>query len=276
MKPMADPLKRSHLRLQEPGRVSLAQIDPAQRPFSVGDKEADKARLAERSDQLAMLQDRLYAAKRHRLLLVLQGMDTSGKNGTIRSVFEGVNPLGVRVASYVEPSTQEAEHDFLWRHHRDAPGVGEIVVFNRSHYEAVLVEYVTGLIDDAERERRYGHIRAFEQLLVDSGTTLIKCFLHISKDEQRRRLQQRIDDPDKRWKINESDLKARALWSNYQRAYELALGATATAQAPWYIVPSDSKSHRNLMVMEILVQALEPLAPAYPPGSPSMIGARVE
>ena len=158
---------------------------------SVGDKEADKARLAELSARLAALQDRLYAARHDSLLLVLQGMDTSGKNGTIRSVFGGVNPLGVRAVSYRVPTAPEAEHDFLWRHHRDAPSVGEIVIFNRSHYEAVVVEYVIGLIDDAERERRYGHIRAFEQLLIDRGTTLIKCFLHISKDEQRRRLRQR-------------------------------------------------------------------------------------
>jgi PPK2 family polyphosphate:nucleotide phosphotransferase len=271
---MADLFK--HLRLREPGRVNLAHFDPAQRPFSVGDKEADRRRLAELSTRLAVLQDRLYAARRHRLLLVLQGMDTSGKNGAIRSVFQAVDPLGVRAVSYAVPTAEEAARDFLWRHHRDVPAAGEIGIFNRSHYEAVVVEYVTGLINDTERERRYGHIRAFEQLLVDSGTTLIKCFLHISKEEQQRRLQQRIDDPDKRWKIDAADLKARALWSNYQRAYELALGATATAGAPWTIVPSDSKSHRNLMVMELLLEALEPLAPAYPPGQASLIGKRIE
>jgi PPK2 family polyphosphate:nucleotide phosphotransferase len=273
---MADPFKNSRLRLHEAGPVDLAHIDPAQRPFSVGDKQADEKRLAELSERLAALQDRLYAGRRHKVLLVLQGMDTSGKNGTIRSLFQGVDPLGVRPVSYKVPTALEAERDFLWRHHRDVPALGEIVVFNRSHYEAVLVEYVTGLINDAERERRYGHIRAFEQLLADSGTTLIKCFLHISKDEQKRRLQQRIDDPDRRWKIDESDLKTRALWSNFQRAHELALGATAAAHAPWYVVPSDSKSHRNLMVMQILLDALERLAPAYPPGPASLIGVRVE
>jgi PPK2 family polyphosphate:nucleotide phosphotransferase len=271
---MADPLKR--FRLQEAGPLNLARIDPAQRPFSVGDKDADKARLAELSQRLAAVQDRFFAARRHKLLLVLQGMDTSGKNGTIRSVFQAVDPLGVRAVSYRVPTPAEAERDFLWRHHRDVPALGEMVIFNRSHYEAVLVEYVTGLINDSERERRYAHIRDFEQLLADSGTTLIKCFLHISKDEQRKRLQQRVDDPDKRWKIDESDLKGRALWSNFQRAYELALGATATAQAPWYVVPSDSKTHRNLMVAEILLDVVERLAPAYPPGPASMIGIRIE
>jgi PPK2 family polyphosphate:nucleotide phosphotransferase len=271
---MADPFKS--LRLREPGKVSLARFDPAGKPFSVGDKEADRKRQAELSLRLAELQDKLYAARRHKLLVVLQGMDTSGKNGTVRSVFQAVDPLGVRAISYGVPTAPEAQRDFLWRHHRDVPAAGEIVIFNRSHYEAVLVEYVTGTINDAERERRYGHIRAFEQLLVDSGATLIKCFLHISKDEQKHRLQQRIDDPDKRWKIDESDLKSRALWSNYQRAYELALGATATAQAPWYIVPSDSKTHRNLMVTEILLGVLGELAPTYPPGPAPLIGVRVE
>ena len=273
---MADSFKHAHLRLQAPGRINLSQIDPAQRPFSVGDKEADRAHLAELSEKLAELQDRLYAAKRQRLLLVLQGMDTSGKDGTIHGVFREVDPLGVRAISYKVPTAPEAQRDFLWRHHRDVPVAGEIVVFNRSHYEAVVVEYVSGLIDDNERVRRYGHIRAFEELLADSGTTLIKCFLHISKDEQQRRLQQRVDDPHRRWKIDESDLKARALWGNYQQAYELALGATAAAHAPWYIVPADSKSHRDLMVMEILLHTLERLDPAYPPGPPNLIGLKIK
>lgn len=273
---MADPFKHTHLRLQSAERVDLARIDPAQQPFSVGDKEADRTRLAELSVRLADLQNRLYAAKKYRVLLVLQGMDTSGKDGTIHSVFREVDPLGVRAVSYKVPSAIEAAHDFLWRHHRDAPAAGEIVIFNRSHYEAVVVEYVAGLIDDAERERRYVHIRAFEELLNDTGTTLIKCFLHISKDEQQRRLQQRVDDPARRWKIDEADLKARAHWSDYRQAYELALGATSTPSAPWYIVPADSKSHRNLMVMELLLQALEGLHPAYPPGVPELIGKRIK
>jgi len=272
---MARPLKDAHLRLHEPGRVSLAHIDPAQQPFSVGDKKADRERLAKLSGRLAALQDRFYADRRHKLLLVLQGMDTAGKDGTIRSVFQAVDPLGVRAISYHAPTAPEAERDFLWRHHRDVPALGEIVIFNRSHYEAVLVEYVEGSINDAERERRYVHIRAFEQMLADTGTTLIKCFLHISKNEQRRRLQERIDDPDRRWKFNDADLKARSHWSKYQSAYEHALGATATQHAPWYIVPANSKSHRNLMVMEILLRALEHLAPRYPPGLASLARVRI-
>jgi len=259
-------------RLRETGRVDLSAIDPAQRPFSVGAKLDDQDRLTELAEKLSALQDRFYAARSHKLLLVLQGMDTAGKDGTIRSVFQAVDPLGVRAVSYHEPTEPELAHDFLWRHHRDVPTLGEIVIFNRSHYEAVLTEFVGGLIGDAERQRRFVHIRAFEQLLSDTGTTIVKCFLHISKDEQRRRLQQRIDDPDKRWKFQPSDLKARARWKQYQGAYEALLGATATHSAPWYIVPADSKSHRNLMVMEILLHVLDTLAPEYPAGAPELVG----
>jgi PPK2 family polyphosphate:nucleotide phosphotransferase len=270
---MADRFKE--FRLHDASHVHLDRIDPAQRPFSVGDKAADRERLAHLADRLLVLQDRFYAAKSHKLLLVLQGMDTAGKDATIRSVFQVVDPLGVRAVSFREPTAPELARDFLWRHHRDVPALGEISIFNRSHYEAVLTEYVNGTIDDAERQRRYGHIRGFEQMLADTGTTVIKCFLHISKDEQQRRLQQRIDDPDKRWKFQESDLKARAQWKQYQGAYEAALGATATPHAPWFVVPSDSRSHRNLMVMEILLQALDALDPRYPAGSPALAGIRI-
>jgi PPK2 family polyphosphate:nucleotide phosphotransferase len=270
---MADPFKE--FRLHEASHVHLDRIDTAQRPFSVGDKAADHERLAQLSDKLLGLQDRFYAASSHKLLLVLQGMDTAGKDATIRSVFQVVDPLGVRAVSFREPTAPELAHDFLWRHHHEVPALGEIVIFNRSHYEAVLTEFVNGMIDDAERQRRFDHIKCFEHMLVDTGTTIVKCFLHISKDEQQRRLQQRIDDPDKRWKFQESDVKARAQWKQYQSAYETALGSTATPHAPWFIVPSDSRSHRNLMVMEILLGALESLNPRYPPGSPSLAGIRI-
>jgi PPK2 family polyphosphate:nucleotide phosphotransferase len=270
---MADRFKE--FRFHEASRVHLDRIDTAQRPFSVGDKAADHERLAHLAQRLLELQDRFYAAKAHKLLMVLQGMDTAGKDATIRSVFQVVDPLGVRAVSFQAPTAPEAARDFLWRHHRDVPALGEIVIFNRSHYEAVLTEYVNGTIDDTERERRFGHIRCFEHMLTDTGTAIVKCFLHISKDEQQRRLQQRIDDPDKRWKFQESDLKARAQWKHYQGAYEAALGATAAPHAPWYIVPSDSRSHRNLMVMEILLQALETLDPRYPAGSPALAGIRI-
>lgn len=270
---MADPFRK--FRLSRPGDVDLAAFDPAQRPFSVGDKAADRERLAQLSERLSALQDRFYAERTRKLLIVLQGMDTSGKDATIRSVFQIVDPLGVRAVSFREPTAPELAHDFLWRHHAEVPALGQVVIFNRSHYEAVVTEFVQGLIDRHERERRFRHIRAFERMLGDTGTTLVKCFLHISKEEQQRRLQQRVDDPDKRWKFQESDIKARSQWKVYMAAYEAALGATSTREAPWTIVPSDSRSHRNLMVMELLLAALDGIGPKYPPGPPGLAGTRI-
>jgi PPK2 family polyphosphate:nucleotide phosphotransferase len=263
-------------RIDEPATVRLGRYDPGAKPFDVGDKAANKARVAELAAELATVQDRFYALRRDKLLLVLQGMDTSGKDGTIRAVFQAVDPLGVRAVSYRAPTEPERDRDFLWRHHRDVPGKGEIVIFNRSHYEAVLIEYVRGWIDAAERKRRFEHIVAFERLLADTGTTIVKCFLHISKEEQRRRLQERIDDPDKHWKFNPQDLEERKLWDRYQDAYEALLGATGSAHAPWYVVPSDSKTHRNLMVTEILLATLRRLAPSFPPPRPELAGLKVQ
>jgi PPK2 family polyphosphate:nucleotide phosphotransferase len=263
-------------RLDHPADIRLADFDPAATPYAVGDKAANKARVAELSRELDALQDRFFARRDRKLLLVLQGMDTSGKDGTIRAVFQAVDPLGVRAVSYRAPTDPEKQRDFLWRHHRDVPGLGEIVIFNRSHYEAVLIEYVHGWIDESERKRRFRHIIAFEQMLAETGTTLVKCFLHISKEEQRRRLQARIDDPDKHWKFNLGDLEERKLWSRYQAAYEDAIGATASRHAPWHIVPADSKTHRNLMVSELLLQRLRELAPSYPKPLASLTGLRVD
>jgi len=270
---MANGLKQ--FRIDKPAAIRLCGYDPGARPLSVGDKAADKARVAELAAELATVQDRFYALRRNKLLLVLQGMDTSGKDGTIRAVFQAVDPLGVRAVSYRAPTEPEKDRDFLWRHHRDVPGKGEIVIFNRSHYEAVLIEYVHGWIDAAERKRRLAHIVDFEQLLAETGTTIVKCFLHISKDEQRRRLQERLDDPDKHWKFNPQDLEERKLWPKYQNAYAEVLGRTGTPYAPWYLVPSDSKTHRNLMVTEILLATLRKLAPSYPPAQPKLAGLKV-
>ncbi len=271
---MANGLK--HYRISEPGKVQLARFDAAAKPFSVGDKAANKARTAELAAELATVQDRFYALRKDKLLLVLQGMDTSGKDGTIRAVFQAVDPLGVRAVSYRAPTEPEKDRDFLWRHHRDVPGRGEILIFNRSHYEAVLIEYVRGWIDAAERKRRFAHIVEFERLLVETGTTIVKCFLHIGKDEQRQRLQERIDDPEKHWKFNPQDLEERKLWDGYQDAYEELLGRTGSEHAPWYVVPSDSKTHRNLMVTEILLETLRKLAPSYPPAQSGLDGLKVE
>lgn len=262
-------------RLDQPRKVRLQWLDPQARPCSAAGaadtaKEDDRARTAALARNLAEAQDRFYALRKHKLLLVLQGMDTSGKDGTIRAVFQAVDPLGVRTVSYRAPTTPEAERDFLWRHHRDVPGLGEIVIFNRSHYEAVLIEWVRGWIDDAERERRFKHINAFEKMLAQTGTTVIKCFLHISRDEQRKRLQERIDDPHKHWKFNPKDLEERKLWPKYQRAYEDLLAHTSSKHAPWWIVPADSKSHRNLMVTSVLHDALARLAPDWPAPNPTL------
>jgi PPK2 family polyphosphate:nucleotide phosphotransferase len=209
-------------------------------------------------------------------LLVLQGMDTSGKDGTIRAVFHEVDPLGLRIVPFKAPTETELAHDFLWRIHSQAPKVGELCVFNRSHYEDVLVPRVLNAIDDDECERRYRHIREFEALQADSGTTVIKCFLHISKDEQRQRLQARIDDPTKHWKFDTSDLEARKQWDDYQKAYATALGATSTEFAPWYVVPADSKSHRNVMIAELLLRTLQGMKLAFPPPKESLKGVVVE
>jgi PPK2 family polyphosphate:nucleotide phosphotransferase len=262
--------------IDKPGKVRLGRFDAGARPFSAGNKAESKSRVTDLAAELARFQDRFYALRKEKLLLVLQGMDTSGKDGTIRSVFQAIDPLGVRAVSYRAPTEPERDRDFLWRHHRDVPGRGEIVIFNRSHYEAVLIEYVRGWIDAAERKRRLAHIVDFEQLLAETGTTIIKCFLHISKDEQRRRLQERIDDPEKNWKFNPQDLEERKLWDKYQEAYEVLLGATGTAHAPWYVVPADSKTHRNLMISEILVAALRRLAPGYPPAQLNLAGLKVK
>lgn len=254
---------------------SLAQFAPSDKPFSAGSKQADRERLAAYAVKLDEMQERLHAQRRERVLLVLQGMDTSGKDGTIRAVFHEVDPLGLRIATFRVPTLDELEHDFLWRVHRQAPAAGELTIFNRSHYEDVLVPRVRGQLHGDELQRRYAHIRHFESLLADSGTAILKCFLHISKDEQRERLQARIDDETKHWKFDLADIEARRQWDDYQAAYEGALAATSTEQAPWYIIPADSKSHRNLMVAALLLRLFEGLNLEYPPAKDSLKGLTI-
>ena len=227
-------------------------------------KEERLRRLSELAGRVDTLQDLLYAEHKHKMLIVLQGMDTSGKDGTIRHVFGEVDPLGVRAISFRAPVGEETERGYLWRIHRQVPGQGEIVIFNRSHYEDVIVTRVHKWIGRAECERRYGEINDFERMLADNGTCILKFFLHISKDEQRARLQERIDTPDKRWKFNPRDLEERALWADYMRAYAAAIENTSSAWAPWYVVPADSKSSRNLIISSILVETLESLKMKYP------------
>jgi PPK2 family polyphosphate:nucleotide phosphotransferase len=253
----------------------LESYDPDDKPFLHGSKQKALERMTELGARLDALQNRLHAQKTQRVLLVLQGMDSSGKDGTIRSVFREVDPLGLNVAAFRVPSEYEAQHDFLWRIHARVPAGGELTVFNRSHYEDVLVPRVLGQIDSAECEKRYRHIRHFESLLAETGTTIVKCFLHISKDEQRKRLQQRADDPEKHWKLDHSDIEARKHWGDYQAAYEAAIGATSTAHAPWYVIPANSKTHRNVMVAELVCRTMEGLDLSYPPFDPSLAGIKI-
>jgi len=204
-------------------KFKIAKFDPAAKPCTTGSKAGDLAQLAELSARIEALQDIFYAEHRRKLLVVLQGMDTAGKDGTVRTVFRALDPLGLRVKGFKVPTPLELAHDFLWRIHAEVPAAGEIVIFNRSHYEDVLVTRVHGDIDAAECKRRYAHINAFEQMLAETGTTIVKCFLHISKDEQRDRLQERIDDPQKHWKLGMADIEERKLWDAYMAAYEDAV-----------------------------------------------------
>ena len=272
---MAKQFDAKHYRIKPSKRVKLQDWNPAERRLSSGDKAIDAQTLAALNEQLDKLQDLLYAGHQHKVLLVLQGMDTSGKDGTIRYVFNSVDPLGVHVASFKAPTEEELDHDYLWRVHKHVPGKGEIVIFNRSHYEDVLIVPVHGWITPVECEHRYNEISEFEKLLADSGTVIIKCFLYISKDEQKARLEARLADPEKRWKFRLGDLGERMLWKKYIQAYENALAATSTKAAPWYVVPANSKTERNLVISSILVQTLEALKMKYPEPEEDLSGVIV-
>lgn len=246
------------------GKTKLAEIDTNSTCSFVGDKSTTAAILDEMSARLATLQTVLYAGQKHKILVVLQAMDTGGKDGVIRKVFSGINPQGVRIASFKAPTPPELAHDYLWRVHNQVPAKGELVVFNRSHYEDVLITRVHGWIDDATAKRRFRQINNFEAMLVEEGTTILKFFLHISKDEQKQRLQDRLDDPAKTWKFNIGDLAEREKWDDYQRVFEEAINATSSPHAPWHIVPADRKWIRDLYVSSVLVKTLEDLKMAYP------------
>jgi PPK2 family polyphosphate:nucleotide phosphotransferase len=255
-------MKRYRVR---PGtRVDLSEHAPDDRSGFDGTKDDAHKALRKLSGRLEELQELLYAEHRHKVLVVLQGMDTSGKDGIIRHVFEGVNPQGVRVAAFKTPTSLELDHDYLWRIHQPVPGKGEMVIFNRSHYEDVLIVRVHNLVPPDIWKRRYDQINTFERLLVEEGTTIVKFFLHISPDEQKVRLQERLDSPRKRWKFRLADLAERKLWPDYVQAYEDVLSKTSTDWAPWHIVPSDREWYRNLVVATVLVETLEELEMAYP------------
>jgi PPK2 family polyphosphate:nucleotide phosphotransferase len=263
-----DPGTRDLLRLPVGERIDLTAYDTEATPGGPRDKDAGLAATAGLGDTLADLQERLWAAStsgdRRRVLLVLQGMDTSGKGGAVKHVIGMLNPAGCRIRAFQAPTREERRHPFLWRIRRALPHPGELGIFDRSHYEDVLVARVRDLAPRAEIGRRYGQINRFETSLADDGVSVIKCFLHISYEEQRRRLLKRLDKPDKRWKFDPADIDDRALWPAYREAYEIALERCSTPRAPWHLIPADRKWYRNWAVGRLLLEHLEALDPQYP------------
>lgn len=254
-------------RLTPGNYIELASITTKGKEYHQ-DRQLAEAEFSSLRRRLIELQPRLYAEDRHKLLVVLQAMDAGGKDGTIRRVFQGVNPQGVRVTSFKAPSKEELAHDFLWRVHKAVPARGMIGVFNRSHYEDVLIVRVDSLVPELVWRSRFEQINQFEKLLSDTGTKLLKFYLHISKEEQRERFQARVDDPEKHWKFSLEDLDKRKQWDQYMEAYEEMLRLTTTNWAPWYVIPADQKWYRNLAVVRVIVEALEGLDPQYPqPGT---------
>lgn len=258
----------STFRVQPSDTVDLGKIDTAA-PKGITKSEA-RERTDELTTELEQLQYLMWADGSQKVLAVIQATDTGGKDGTIRKVFGACNPQGVRVAAFKQPSETELAHDYLWRVHSQTPANGELVVFNRSHYEDVLIVRVHDLVPESRWKKRYGHIVDFERLLVDEGTTVVKFYLHISKDEQKARLQARLDDPTKNWKFAEGDLAERKRWDDYQAAFTDMLNSTSTDEAPWYVVPADNKWYRDLVVAEIMVQTLQGLDMAFPPAADNL------
>ncbi len=257
---------RKEFRVEPDAKVKLNKLDPAY----TGKHELHDEAKKETEVYLRKLfkqQILLYAEHTHSILVVLQALDAGGKDGTIKHVFTALNPQGTQVVSFKQPTPIELEHDFLWRVHPHAPGKGEIAIFNRSHYEDLLVPRVHKLIDKATWTTRCQHIRDFEALLIDNGTTVIKFFLHISKEEQLARFEQRLDDPNRNWKISESDYTERLLWDDYIEAFEDTIRATNTKESPWYVIPSDHKWFRNLAVSQIMADTMEDLKLSFPPPS---------
>ena len=249
----------------KPGRkFHIAAVDPDDTSGAPGDKDETIKESEKLTARIGDLQELLFATQQHKLLVVLQGMDTSGKDGTVRHVMSGVSPQSVRAVSFKRPTSEELGRDFLWRVHRNVPATGEIGIFNRSHYEDVLVVRVHNLVPQEVWRERYRQINDFERLLVQSGTIILKFFLHISRDEQRKRLQARVDDPTKRWKFEHGDILERKLWDAYQDAYETAIEKTSTREAPWIVVPANKKWFRNYVVAKTIVGTLEDLDMKYP------------
>jgi len=257
-------------------KISLSDWDPNETSAFDGDKKEAKEIFTKTNEELKTLQELLYVENKHKVLIVLQGMDTSGKDGVISRVFEGVNPQGVKVSSFKVPSDEELSHDYLWRVHKQVPGKGEMIIFNRSHYEDALVVRVHKLVPDKVWRKRYDQINSFEKMMTEEGTTILKFYLHIDLDEQKQRLQERLDDPSKRWKFNINDLNERKLWDQYTSAYEDVLSKTSKAWAPWYIIPANRNWYRNLVISSILVDKLKRLKMEYPVPEENLDGIIIE
>jgi PPK2 family polyphosphate:nucleotide phosphotransferase len=261
-------------RVRPGSDIDLRRWDPNDTTAFDGDKDEGRETLRALNKRLEDLQELLWAGQKHRLLVVLQAMDAGGKDGTIRHVFEGVNPQGVKVANFKVPTRKELAHDYLWRVHRQVPGDGEIVIFNRSHYEDVLVVRVAELVPPEAWGRRYRHINDFERMLADEGTTILKFYLHIDRDEQKQRFQDRLEE--KPWKFSLGDLDTREQWTEYMEAFEDVLSKTSTDWAPWYIVPANRKWYRNLVVGTVLAETLEGLEMRYPEPEDDLDGVVIE
>jgi len=263
--------------LVKPGtKVKLSTWDPNETGDLRGGKQDGLVEVAKLNNKLKELQELLYAEHKHPVLIVLQAMDTGGKDGVIRHVFEGVNPQGVRVAAFKAPTPEELDHDYLWRVHKVTPGKGEMVIFNRSHYEDVLVVRVHHYVPPEVWGKRFEQINEFERMLTENGTMILKFYLHIDRDEQRERLQARLDDPSKRWKFRLGDLEERKLWPDYMQAYEDVLSKTSTDYAPWMIIPANHKWYRDLVISSVLVDALQNLNMKYPEPEENLEGVVIE
>jgi PPK2 family polyphosphate:nucleotide phosphotransferase len=255
--------------------IRLSELNPSGKDFH-SDRDSAENEFRELRDEFIELQQRLYAEDKHKLLIVFQAMDAGGKDGAIRKVFKGVNPQGVVVTSFKGPSKEELQHDFLWRIHKAVPSKGMIGVFNRSHYEDVLIVRVDKIIPESLWRPRYEQIKQFEHLLHSTGTTILKFYLHISKDEQKERFQARVDDPEKNWKFTFEDLEKRKQWDDYMVAYEEMLNQTTTTYAPWYVIPANQKWYRNLALMRAIVTTLRQLDPQYPSPEGDLTGTVVK
>jgi PPK2 family polyphosphate:nucleotide phosphotransferase len=269
--------KHQKIEDEDAGRALLgAAADAGDKGLNKAQRKAlDREETLAITRQIEVCQEMLYAERQRKVLLVLQGMDTGGKDGTVKAMFSNINPMGIRTAAFKQPSGIELAHDYLWRVHQQVPGRGEIAIFNRSHYEDVLITRVQAMIDEKECKRRYGQIRDFERMLAETGTVIVKVFLHISKDEQRERLQERLDHPDKQWKFDPNDVAQRKRWDDYQRAYELAIRETDADHAPWYVVPANSKTQRNLVVASLLLETFNTMKLEFPKPDPKLSKMRV-